>query len=42
MRDSARDFPALLQLGWDNEAALKTLGRDLGGLLGALFLGLDL
>ncbi|MEQ1929813.1 MAG: hypothetical protein ABL957_04665 [Parvularculaceae bacterium] len=36
------DFPALLQLGWDNEAALETLGRDLDRLLGALFVGLDL
>lgn len=36
------DFPALLQLGKDSDAALKTLGRDLGPLFGRLLLGLDL
>jgi len=36
------DFPALLQLGSDSNKALKTLRRDLGGLLGALFLRFDL
>lgn len=36
------EFPALLQLGSDSNKALKTLGRDLGGLLGALLVALDL
>ncbi len=36
------EFPALLQLGFDSDRALIALGRNLGGLLGALFVGLDL
>jgi nucleoside phosphorylase len=36
------DFPALLLLGRDSGAALKTLGRSLDRLLGGLLLGLDL
>ena len=35
-------FPALMQLGSDSEKALNTLRRDLGPLLGGLFLALDL
>jgi hopanoid-associated phosphorylase len=35
------DFPKLVQLGRDSEAALKTLRRDLGGLFLALLLSLD-
>lgn len=35
-------FPALLQLGSDSEAALKTLRGGLGGLFRRLFLSLDL
>lgn len=37
-----RQFPALLKLGKDSEAALKTLRRDLGPLFDRLFLSLDL
>jgi hypothetical protein len=35
-------FPALLQLGADSEAALKALRRDLGGLFRRLLFSLDL
>ena len=37
-----KQFPALMKLGKDSEAALKTLRRDLGPLFGRLFLSLDL
>ncbi|MHA7873457.1 MAG: nucleoside phosphorylase-I family protein, partial [Hyphococcus sp.] len=37
-----KQFPALMKLGADNAAALKTLRRDLGPLFGALFLSFDL
>ncbi len=36
------EFPALLKLGADSEAALKTLRRDLGGLFRRLLFSLDL
>ncbi len=41
MRDP-KQFPALLKLGADSAAALKTLRSSLGPLFGALFLSLDL
>ncbi len=41
MRDP-KQFPELMKLGADSAAALKTLRRDLGLLLGRLFLSLDL
>ncbi len=37
-----KQFPALMKLGADSSAALKTLGRDLGPLFRRLFLSLDL
>ncbi len=37
-----QQFPALIKLGKDSEAALKTLRRDLGPLFDRLFLSLDL
>jgi crotonobetainyl-CoA:carnitine CoA-transferase CaiB-like acyl-CoA transferase len=37
-----QDFPALLQLGRDSDAALKTLGGSLDRLFAALLLRLDL
>ena len=37
-----KQFPALIKLGADSGAALKTLRRDLRALFGALFLSLDL
>lgn len=37
-----KQFPALIQLRADSDAALKTLRSSLGGLLGRLFLALDL
>ena len=37
-----KQFPELLKLGADSNAALKTLRRDLGPILGGLFLSLDL
>ncbi len=41
MRDP-KQFPALMKLGADSSAALKTLRRDLVPLFGRLFLSLDL
>ncbi len=41
MRDP-KQFPALMKLGADSSAAIKTLRRDLGPLFGRLFLRLDL
>ncbi len=37
-----KQFPQLMQLGRDSDAALKTLRRDLGPLFRRLFLSLDL
>lgn len=37
-----KQFPALMKLGKDSKAALKTLRRDLGVLFDRLFLSLDL
>ncbi len=37
-----KQFPALMKLGADSSAAIKTLSRDLGPLFGRLFLSLDL
>lgn len=37
-----KQFPALIKLGADSSAALKTLRRDLGPIFGRFFLSLDL